>query len=178
MGRHRIYCRLSEQSFKDAAEKVANYQKELNKKCFVFVSRLSEEGINVANQNLGNYGKYIVVSKKINQNNIESIICMTNTGLIKSQWENQDGIQEVDISPILMCEFGSGNYAENPNNIPGVGQGSLNTMGHAYDPNGWWYKKLDGTWHFSRGTYPNQPLFKAVDKMYKQVSVIAKQVFG
>lgn len=173
------------------------YADSFEKKVRTFLEKLSEVGIEVASVNGGDFSRYITYTKKW-ENDTTITITAHSQALVSEWYAGSKGGQtrtEV-ISPILMAEFGSGNYA-----IPGRGeatglggQGTLNKYGHANDPDGWYWwsddaayrsedelmvKSANGRWKFhSRGTHPAQPLHKAVMACIEQVERIAHEVFG
>ena len=135
---------FSPSSIQELQKQLGNYKESLNDKCEQFVRELAESGISVAKQNVGSYGKYITFSVKAeqNQNGCKGVLVASNTGIIKSEWRTQDGVKTADVSPLLMAEFGSGMKAENPMNVPGVGQGTFPGGTHGNDPSGWWWMAL------------------------------------
>jgi hypothetical protein len=90
-----------------------------------------------------------------------------------------------------MAEFGSGHYAITEEGIGG--QGTLNTYGHAFDSNGWYWwtddvtqvssgdvmvSAANGRWKFhSYGTPPSRPLHNAVMTCISEVEEVAREVF-
>lgn len=171
---------LSVKGIENLKKQLIDYKSNLNKKCETFVRKLAEAGIEVAKHNTGSFGTYITFSVKTeqNKNGCKAILIATNTGIIKSEWKTQDGVKSADISPLLMCEFGSGLKAENPMNVPGVGTGTFPGQTHATDPQGWWYMDLNGEWHHSYGISPKAPMYHATMEIQQKVTQVAKEVFG
>ena len=171
---------FSPSSIQELQKQLGNYKESLNDKCERCVRELAESGISVAKQNVGSYGKYITFSVKAeqNQNGCKVVLVASNTGIIKSEWRTQDGVKTADVSPLLMAEFGSGMKAENPMNVPGVGQGTFPGGTHGNDPSGWWWMDLNGEWHHSRGVTPTMPMYHASLEMIAKVQSVAKRVFG
>lgn len=180
MSKKRFSSDLSVDGIEKLKKQLLGYKDSLDDKCKLFIQRLSEEGITVAQQNVGGFGKYITFSTVITQENggYHGLMLATNTGIITSQWLTKEGEKSANVSPLLMVEFGSGLRAENPKNIPGVGTGTFPGQTHASDPNGWWYKDLDGVWHHSYGVAPKMPMYKASIDMHKKIRVVAREVFG
>lgn len=149
-------------------------------KCELLIRRLAEKGIQTAQKQAGEYGKYISFTMQTDQNRdgCSGVMLATNTGIVKSEWQTKEGIKSADISPLLMVEFGSGLRAENPMNVPGVGTGTFPGQTHAKDPQGWWYLDLNGEWHHSYGIFPRAPMYKAAMEMQDIVVQTAKEVFG
>lgn len=180
MAKRKFKSNLSVDGIKNLQQELRNYQQQLNEKNVVFVRRLAESGIAVAKQNVGGFGKYITFSTKVNQsgNNCKAVLVATENGKIKNQWKTSEGIKSADVSPLLMAEFGSGRYAENPLNVPGVGQGTFPGQTHAFDKEGWYWQDLNDQWHHSYGVTPTMPMYKAMIKMHEDIKKIAKEVFG
>lgn len=166
-------------SIENSIKEVKKIRNNFSKKCVRYVEELSKAGIIVSKQNAGNYGKYISYSTEIEKtkDGIKGIMALTNTGMIESHWLNKDGEQIAILNPLLFAEFGAGNYAENPLDVEGVGQGTFPGQTHAYEP-GWYYKDLNGIWHYSRGVRPTQPILKARQEMIDNAISIGKKVFG
>ena len=170
---------LSVKGINNLIKQLNDYQSDLQKKCEEYVRLLAEEGIDVAQQNVGNFGKYITFTVKTNQDQdgCKAVMLATNTGIIKSQWKTKEGVKSADVSPLLMVEFGSGLKAKNPKNIPGVGTGTFPGGTHGNEP-GWWYMDLNDVWHYSTGMEPKQPMYKASLRIANETVRIAKVVFG
>lgn len=180
MAKRKFTSDLSVDGIENLKKQLLNYKQSLNDKCITFIQRLSDEGIVVAKQNVGGFGKYITFSTTITHENggYHGIMLATNTGIIVSQWKTKDGEKSADVSPLLMVEFGAGLKAKNPKNIPGVGTGTFPGQTHASDPNGWWYMDLDGVWHHSYGLEPKMPIYKASLEIHKKILRIAREVFS
>lgn len=177
-----ISISLSSRSVKRAMRELQAYQKELVAKCEIFVQRLAEHGIVVAQNNVGGFGSYISFTIETNkeQYGAKAILAATNTGVIHSEWIQADGsVSEADVSPVLMVEFGSGLLANNPRaDELGYGTGTFPGQTHAEDPSGWWYMDTDGEWHHSFGIAPDMPMYKAASWMISIIDTVAKEVFG
>jgi len=173
---------FSRKSINAAIKQIADYKKTLTRKCEKFCYELAEMGIDVAKSNTGNYGKYIAFKVETKQESagcVEVAVVASNTGLITSVWKTKDGEEKsVDVSPLLMCEFGSGLRAQNPMNVPKVGRGSFPGQTHANDPGGWYYMDVDGVWHHSYGVTPSAPMYKAYTTMYTNIEKKAREVFA
>jgi len=177
----RIDLALDEKSVSKAIKKIQEYQKDLIRKNKLFAEKLSDIGIKVAQDRASQssaFNRYVTFTKEIKDENgkIETLIIGKGETTI-SRWKSTDGIREVEVSPLLFLEFGAGNLAENPLGIDVVGQGTLNTYGHAYDENGWYFKTLEGKWVHSYGYAPHQPMYGALQEMIEQVETVAREVF-
>lgn len=174
---------LSYDSLMNLAKELDAYADSLETKCVTFISRLAELGIQTSVQaSTGKYGAYVRFYKTVNptKDGCDCIMYGSNTGMVTETWMiNSSGdTKSVDVSPILMLEFGSGPKAINIQNVPGVGQGTFPEQTHAYDSGGWSYRTTDGEWHHSTGYSPKMPMYRAFAEMYASISHIAKQVFG
>lgn len=170
---------LSVSSLKQLQKELTAYRDSLPEKCKRLVIALSEAGIAVAKQNTGNYGKYITFSTKTEpqKDGCKAIMLASQTGKITSAWKTSGGIKTADVSPLLMVEFGSGWKAENPMQVPGVGQGTFPEQIHAYDKEGWYWIGLDDKLYHSYGISPKQPMYKASLEIQRIVVEKAKEIF-
>lgn len=179
-----INLELTEASIDSAIKEIEEYKADLLRKCHQFIEELGKQGISVAKRAVSGteYGSYISFSMEINDSssNIVGVMVATNTGIIQSEWLQKDGSTKVaNVSPLLMAEFGSGRYAQNPKAVQGVGRGTFPGQTHADEP-GWWY--ATGTpenkiWHHSSGVVPEQPMFRASQHILSIISQTAKKVF-
>ena len=175
----KITMNLSVSSIQNAIKELRQYQYDLDRKCEIFCQRLAELGIQTAKENTGNFGKYISFTYEVKDRTkgCKAVMVATNTGIIHSEWQTKEGVKSADVSPILMCEFGSGLKAENPKGISGVGTGTFPGQTHAEDPNGWYWMDLDGEWHHSYGVTPKMPMYHASIEMILNIQKIAREVF-
>lgn len=150
------------------------YSEELEDKAIRLSEMLADLGITVASQNVGGeWGSYLIFGKELEGD--EVIFYATDSGQIRVSWDNNDGY---DVSPLLLCEFGSGQYANNPFSIPlPVGQGTMPGQTHAFDPNGWYWRE-NKVLHHSVGVPPDSPMYKASLEIMESVGKIAKEVFN
>ena len=148
--------------------------------CREFVNRLTIIGVKTAVSNPGKLGYLIYFSRDIKptQYGCDAVVYGGDIQKIFSAWLQKDGsVKMAEVSPLLMEEFGSGQKAQNPKDVPGVGQGTFPPGGHGTEP-GWYWKDLKGKWHYSTGFKPSQPMYKAWLEMYADVTKIAKEVFS
>lgn len=172
---------LSVSEVQNAIKEIKAYQSDLNRKCEELCRRLTAEGIQIAQSHIGSsgFGKYIYLGSEITpqQAGCKAIFYMEDTAKIKSEWQTKDGVRSAEVSPSLMIEFGSGQKAENPANIPGVGTGTFPGGKHGNEP-GWYYMDLEGNWHYSTGISPKMPMYYAGKELREKALTIAKEVFG
>lgn len=176
------------------ADELDEYAKKFEVKINQFLLRLADLGISVAKANGGIFGGYIVYSKDFEEKGeIKTVKMMASdsTSITNTWYPSSKSIElrEETISPLLMAEFGSGQYAINFEDLGG--RGTLNKYGHASSNGwGWWTDDPSGrdgdikqvkNGRFlmtSGGTPPSQPLHKAVMACIQQVDGIAREVFG
>lgn len=172
---------LSVRGVQNAIKELKTYQSDLNRKCEELCRRLTAEGIQIAQSYIGSsgLGKYIHLGSEITpqQAGCKALFYMEDVAKIKSEWQTQEGVRSAEVSPSLMLEFGSGQKAENPANIPGVGTGTFPGGKHGNEP-GWYYMDLDGNWHYSTGISPKMPMYYAGKELRERVLAIAREVFG
>ena len=180
MGKRKITLTLSDDSIQNTISTLQNYKQEILNKCERLVSELADSGIEVGKSNTGNFGHYIIFSKKLqpNSNGCTAIIVATETGKIMSQWQTSDGIKTADVSPLLMAEFGSGWKAQPHFDDDRGGQGTFPEQTHAFDGEGWYWRDLEGNLHHSYGITPTMPMYKAYEEIEKNIISKAKEVFG
>lgn len=189
MGNTKIVAGLSVSSIRQAQDAVKRYQDLLIYRCGELVNALADLGIQTAWARIGSadkgFGKYITFQKNVSglatRTGVECILVASNTGVIRSEWQQADGTtKSADVSPILMLEFGAGPIAGNPDaNKFHMGQGTFPGQTHALDASGWWYKKVnDDTWYHSYGYKASMPMQSAANKMISDIRQVARQVFG
>lgn len=172
---------LSVHEVQNAIKELRQYQSDLNRKCEELCRRLTQEGIFIAQSQIGSsgFGKYIHLGSEITpqQAGCKAIIYMEDITKIKSEWQTKEGVQSAEVSPCLMIEFGSGQKAENPANIPGVGTGTFPGGKHGNEPR-WYYMDLEGNWHYSTGVSPKMPMYYTGKELREKVVAIAKEIFS
>ena len=162
-------------SVKAFEKQITNYKKDIERKARVAVTRLAERGIEVAKANCGEYGAYIVFTKKVNsmQGGAKGEILAVGTPV--QRLRNK---MEIDMNPLLMAEFGSGFSAEVLDEVPGVGQGTFPGQEHAFDAGGWWYVDFEGNSHHSTGEVPTHPMHNAALEIIRTATAVMAEVFG
>lgn len=172
---------LSVSEVQNAIKEIKSYQNDLNRKCEELCRRLTVEGIQIAQSHIGSsgFGKCIHLGSEITPQKVgcKAIFYMEDTTKIKSDWQTKDGVKSAEVSPSLMLEFGSGQKAQNPANIAGVGTGTFPGGKHGNEP-GWYYMDLDGVWHYSTGISPKMPMYYAGKELREKVLIISREVFG
>lgn len=188
---------LSDKEIKGAIRELKAYKKSLQVKCETFVARLANEGIAVASQNTGDYGRYITFGKEIDKEKYgASCIMYATSGTLCSTWLVKDPTtgetrhRSADISPLLMAEFGTGQFAASDKTTQelGMGRGSFwpnanyypdrPEKNNALQQDGWWWMDLNGEWQHTEGQEPTSPMFNALLDMEMKLFKIAREVFG
>lgn len=171
---------LSVSGIKSIQKQLKDYENQLMHKVEIFTLMLADLGIETAKENAGKFGHRI----SFTMNDLESskdgcsvLVYATDINPIISVWKTKDGVKTAEVSPLLMAEFGSGKYAENPKGIEGVGRGTFPGQTHAFDDNGWYWQTLDGEWHHSSGIAPTMPMYKASIEILDQIDKVARYVF-
>ena len=174
----KIKMKLNQNSIKQAISDLNRYKSTLHAKNELFIEKLLEVGITIANHNRGRYANYISFEKKVEGSNdqVIGILSGMNSGKCTSWWYYKGGKKEVEINALAMAEFGSGWLAEVLFDITGVGQGTFPGQKHAYDDA--WYWVDDKGLHVSQGELPQHPFYNAEMQMIEQIELIAKEVFG
>lgn len=172
---------LSVKEVQNAIKEIREYQNDLNRRCEELCSRLTADGIAIAQAHIGSsgFGKYIHLGSEITpqQAGCRAVFYMEDSQKIVSQWQTLEGVKSATVSPSLMLEFGAGLKAENKSNTPGVGTGTFPGGTHGGESS-WSYMDLDGNWHTSTGTSPRMPMYFAGKELRDRVVAIAKEVFG
>lgn len=145
-----------------------------------YVTALAQEGISVGKQNVGGFGKYITFSIKteMDKDGCKALMLASENGKIISTWKSYGEIKTAEVSPLLMAEFGSGLGAENPMQIPGVGQGTFPGQTHAFDKEGWYWIDEDDNLNYSKGITAKMPMYKASIRIQEIAIKKAKEIFG
>lgn len=179
----KLKCDLSTASINAIVNELVSYNNSLPSKCRQFVDLLTDVGIKVAYQNVGQYRNYLMFSKTINSESTgcTAILIGQNVSRFISEWlvkneQGQEEIKRAEVSPILMAEFGSGFRSQNAHNSTNW-QGTFPGQTHAFEGS-WSWKDLNGIWHYSTGESPTMPIYKAHLSMYSDIRRIARQVFG
>ena len=172
---------LSSKSISHAIGELKQYKDSLAIKNETFVRRLLDEGISVAEQNTGGYGKYIQFYKE-GKGGIRTVgFLIAKDTPIMVEWDHYGTKKTAKLSPLLMAEFGSAKLAEVLFAISGVGQGTFPGQTHAFDEGGWNYKEWQedhkGKWHHSVGVAPTHPMYHADMEMIQKIDEIAREVF-
>lgn len=179
---------VSKNGLNKAINFLDDYKKQINDKTKLFIDFLSDYGKVTIEDNIQSSGELndigyvthmIQVEKTLEHpiNGYKAIIYAFDVDKVISIWYNSKGRNEAEVSPLLMMEFGSGQMAENPLNVGGVGQGTFPGQTHADQPQGWYWRDEDGNLYHSKGIVPTQPMYHAQQKLLQDLERIAKEVF-
>ena len=163
-------------SVKAFEKQITNYKKDLERKARAGLHALADAGIEVAKANCGEYGQFIVFSKKVNSlsgGGAKGEILAVGTPVKRLRAK-----MEIDMNPLLMAEFGSGFHAEVLDEVPGVGQGTFPGQTHAFDEGGWWYVDFEGNSHRSTGETPTHPMHNAALEIIRTARAVFAEVFA
>lgn len=175
----KLVLHLDSKSIKNVKDEIEKYRLSLQRKSEELVSRLLDEGIKVAYQHLGRYSGYVEFTKEIENDgtHIIGMLIGKDSQPYISTWKVKGGEKTVEVSGLLMSEFGSGWLANVIWSVSGVGQGTFPDQKHAYDPQGWYWTDADGVKHHSMGEEPHYPMYFADMTMLSQIDSIAREVF-
>lgn len=180
------------QKFQDGLRKIQAYEDDIDRKMDIALDRLLAEGITVCYAN-SSVVDMVDDSPKIINNMIifrqedvtklsgYSEVALVGMDLAKiiSRWRYKGGIKEVQVSPLLMAEFGSGKFADNAEfKISGVGRGTFPGQTHAFENSWHWLDLDDGQRHFGSGVQPTQPMLKGRNAMMVRITTIFREVFN
>ena len=179
-----IYVGLSVDEIQKAKKELIAYRDSLRFKCEKFVSRLADEGISVGTARLsGELGSYVTFEKKVSmaKYSARAVIIASSPSVTRS-WLTKDGEKSVDISPLLMQEFGAGPHADGLKNSEyasklGMGRGTFPGQTHA-DEDEWWWMDTDGNWQKGSGEEATMPVFGAIQKIQSIIVETAREVFS
>lgn len=179
-----LTANLNTRDLNNLIKQLEDYNKELIRKCEQVVKELADIGITFAENHLSgivdesgmsgtnttlDFSSMVTFSKKVDPTTTgaEAIIIPYSQPFIKT-W--QGGSAMVD--PLLMAEFGSGNFA-----IDGH-RGTFPGQKHAMQDRWGWKEVGDDTIHWSSGVIPTRPMFNAVEEMRSQIDEVVQRVFS
>lgn len=164
-----IQVDLSKSSIRNAIKQLEEYNKSLLDKNDLFVKKLAQLGVDIAEQQIamadGDSNKYHDIR------------------IIPHSFGNySQATIRLDGEDILFIEFGSGIHY-NPTDPEhaskfGYGVGTYPGQTHAFDTDGWWYRDSIGDKHHSYGTRATSPMLKASNVIINEVRRIAREVYG
>lgn len=163
---------------------IDEYTRKLENRTEKFLNLLANKGISASKSALAfddEFSNSITFEKKIEKDG--STITLVLSGVSEPQlreWytsSSKEVVHEETISPILMAEFGSGQYANNSPNGSYGGRGTLNKYGHAFEDT-WFWTDENGERQSSSGHEPSLPMLNAYLEMKNQIVSTAKEIYG
>lgn len=199
MSQHLYVSDLSHKQLQKLITQLNQYRyRELPRKFRVFIDKLTDVGIEVARERTAGsrYSDYVIFTKRIygNMKNTRrlAVVAGKNTEPFIRHWLSS-GFEprEAKVNPVLMLEFGSGQFAD-----PASWRGTFPGQKLAHLDSWYWYEYPDethdteatpvgepiggsGLQQFSSsGEKPRKPMMDAADEMRRQILDIAASVFG
>lgn len=180
-----IELSLSQKSIEDAIAELELMKTRVATLSRSILNSLLEIGITVGRESGGDYADYISFSAYVEKDDVGHIgmLVARDKQKITREWWNHGQKVSVDISPLLMSEFGSGWLAivcDEWKSLAGeVGQGTFKsgdyTQKHAFDPDGWHWMDMQGGYHKSRGEAPSFPVYRAWMAMKQAIDETARK---
>ena len=171
---------LSVKGIEALKSQLLQYKDSLPIKCEKLVSRLLQSGVAVSQTKISEspLGKYVTVTTNISadKTGCKGIL------LAKGEVKEQEGYAPFSI--LLAIEFGAGaHFNPTPNPIISsefpYGVGTFPGETHAMEPGGWYFwSEEKQQWIHSYGVKATMPMYSADMEIIKNVTKIAKEVFG
>lgn len=169
---------LSVSGIKALQKQLQDYQKDLTNKCRELAKQLSEIGIKVSGERIGEspLGKYVTIKTEITEEQAGCKAILIATGSVKES----EGY--APFNTLLAIEFGAGihyNKTPNPNADKfNMGVGTFPGQIHAFE-DGWYYwdDKVQ-KWRYTHGVKATMPMYNASMEIQQNIVKIAKDVFG
>ena len=161
-----ITISMNTKSIDDAIKELRSLKNDFMRKLDIFTRILANDGVQIA---------LMEIRASESSSNLADIVLNVNS---------KGDIVEAEIQMIghdaLFIEFGAGIYY-NPADPPhaaeyGMGVGTYPGQTHAFQ-NGWWYKDIDGSVHYTHGTQATSPMLKASDNYRNNAIKMALAVF-
>ena len=176
----KIKSDLSVKGIEALKRQLLKYNDSLPIKCEKLVSRLLQSGVSVSQTKINEspLGKYVTVTTNISADNMGCKGILLAKGAVKEQ----EGYEPFSI--LLAIEFGAGvhfNPTPNPlisSEFP-YGVGTFPGQVHAFQSEGWmyWDEKVQ-EWRHTYGVKATMPMYSADMDIIKNVTKVAKEVFG
>jgi len=176
-----IELSLSQKSIEDAIAELELMKTRVATLSRSILNSLLEIGIVVGRESGGDYADYISFSAYVEKDDVGHIgmLVARDRQKIKREWWYRGQKVSVDISPLLMAEFGSGwlsIVSKEWESLAGeVGQGTFPEQKHAFDPDGWHWTDTQGGYHKSRGEAPSFPVYRAWMAMKQAIDETARK---
>ena len=167
-------------SIDEAIRQIQQYQADLEGKVLLALTRLAEQGAQIAKANAGEYGELLVftVETETEGGIATAYLVGADAQKIISRWMREGEVVEAEVSPILMSEFGSGQFAKNPLGVADVGRGTFPNQKHAHQSVWYWKEPDDDNLYSSSGFAPSQPMYNARNAMIGLIRSTFREVFN
>ena len=159
-------------------KQLLQYKDELPMKCEKLVSKLLQSGVTVSQSKISKspLGKYVTVTTNISAEKMGCKGILLAKGAVKEQ----EGYAPFSI--LLAIEFGAGVYfnpTPNPNADKfGLGVGTFPGQVHAFEDTWFYWDENSQEWKPTHGVKATMPMYSADMEIIKNVTKIAKEVFG
>lgn len=171
--------------FTEGLKKIQAYQNDMDRKINLALNRLADEGVAVC-YSCNSFGSMILFTSSQASTGVpdiaEVVLIGRDVDKIISRWKYKGGVKEAEVSPLLMSEFGSGNFADNSqfenSPIQGVGQGTFPGQTHAFEASWHWVDADTNEYHTSSGLKPTYPMLTARNHMMLRVATVFREVFN
>lgn len=169
---------LSVKGVEALKSQLLQYKDSLPIKCEKLVSRLLQSGVKVSQAKISEspLGKYVTVTTNISADKMGCKGILLAKGAVKEQ----EGYAPFSI--LLAIEFGAGihyNPTPNPNADKfGFGVGTFPGQVHAFEDTWFYWDENSQEWKPTHGVKATMPMYSADMEIVKNVTKIAKEVFG
>ena len=170
---------LSVNGIEALKSQLLQYKDSLPIKCEKLVSRLLQSGVEVSQTRINEspLGKYVTVTTNISADKVGCKGILLAKGAVKEQ----DGYEPFSI--LIAIEFGAGaHYNPTPNPIISsefpYGVGTFPGQTHAYQDMWWYWDESTQEWKPTHGVKATMPMYSADMDIIKNVTKVAKEVFG
>ena len=169
---------LSVKGINKMRKELKKYKESFEYKCKLYIERLLEEGVEVAQAKIGEspLGKYVVLSTDITEDEAGTKGILIATGEVKYSDEY------APFSTILAIEFGAGisyNPKENPSASElGFGVGTFPGQLHAFEDGWYFWDEEKQKLIYSKGVKATMPMYEAQKKIVEDYKKIAREVFN
>ncbi len=137
---------------------------------------LAREGRTIAEQHTGDYTGYIRfdIEEQETANGSIAILTMSDNQKIIRRWWYHNEVRQAIVSPSLMAEYGSGQFA-----VDGW-RGTFPGQTHAWQDSWYWTSYPDNKFHRSSGEKPTRPMHTAYVRLQDMsfVSSVIERVFN
>lgn len=168
---------LSVSSINALKNDLTRYRNDLKNKCRLFVERLAEKGIVVAQARIDEspLGKYVTIRTEISESDAGCKGILIAIGAVK---ESKD---YAPFNTLLAIEFGSGihyNPVPNPNADKfGLGVGSFPGQIHAFEDYWFYWDEEEQTWKPTHGVKATMPMYSASMEIQLKIFETAREIF-